>query len=168
MIGFPFILFIILLLIMHLSVYFIFFRYILKTEQSIFGYHFLIFVLILLCSTFNFYLLPIEENFYTCVLACSIAAIYSLTFLELWTLSQISYSREILLKAKEKILNSNSSDTEELQQLGAKKRMERLSSLKNMGLLSEDQGLWSLTPKGKTIALSLIALLKISNLKDRG
>ena len=168
MIGFKFILFVTLLLIIHLSVYFIFFRHILKTEQSIFGYHFLIFLLILICSIFNFYLVPIYENFYTCVLACCIAAIYSLTFLELWTLSQISYSREILLKVREKTLNSNSSDAVELQKLGAKKRIERLSSLKNMGLLREDHGLWSLTQKGKTLALLLITLLKLSNLKDRG
>ena len=98
----------------------------------------------------------------------SIYGIYSLSFLELWTLSQISYSREILVKAKNGIISENNDYFVQLQNLGDQKRVARLNSLKSKRIIFIKNNAWHLTKLGLFIANILNIILWLPNIKNRG
>jgi hypothetical protein len=86
----------------------------------------------------------------------------------LWTLSQISYSREILLKAKLNQSSSPPKNQQDLEDLGIQKKIARIDSLQRMKILKKKNQGWALTSLGKFIALNLKILLWLPNLRDRG
>lgn len=155
-------------LVLHTLIYLLALRSTLRTEVSIFLYHLLLAFALLVFSVFFAVTSMSDERIASAVTLVSLNGIYSLTFLELWTLSQISYSREVLMKAKSGNLTFNSSNVDELAAIGEKKRSDRLQSLFSMGLLLPTTDGWILSTRGRLFAGLLQLLNWLPNLKARG
>jgi hypothetical protein len=98
-------------------------------------------------------------------LACQ--GIYSLTFLELWTLSQISYSREVLsLASREKLMRPEI--VSRLAAVGDQKKASRLAALIKLGLVRQRGEAWVLSLRGLAAALLLKALLWLPDSRSHG
>lgn len=102
------------------------------------------------------------------IVFASAHGIYSLTFLELWTLSQISYSREILAcVAKHGAIPKNATPSE-LSRIGDAKKVGRIDSLVRLGLLRRDRQTIGLTVRGVVVAQTLRLMAWFANLKQIG
>lgn len=153
---------------LHVIAYMLVCRPKLRTETAILAFHVFL-ALALFVFAVIFVVLSIDEERWAAAVALvSVNGIYSLTFLELWTLSQISYSRELLVRAKNGKLRSASSNADELVRLGNEKRSARLLSLRSMGLLASTEHGWKLGRRGKLVAAVLQLLLWLPNLRLRG
>jgi hypothetical protein len=99
------------------------------------------------------------------VLCGSLHGIYSLSFLELWSLSQGSYSLSILAEVeRDPSLQSLLLDTARLGAIGQQKRNARLISLQQLGLLNQ-QGIITGTGRGiAAVIAGIIWLTKGRNL----
>lgn len=157
-----------LVLAIHFFLYLVALRRRLRSEAAIFLYHLLPTVTLCVCSVIFVLISMTEERIASVITLISMNGIYSLTFLELWSLSQISYSREVLVKVKSGHLLSISSHADDLAEVGNKKRMERLHSLCEMGLLLRTTDGYGLSTRGKFIARALQFLNWLPNLKSRG
>jgi hypothetical protein len=156
------------LILTHFVIYIIFLRDILQTEKSIFSY-FAIFYLVLLIWTF----LCLLSNFDSLFIAAfifinSINAIYCISFLELWSLSQISFSYDVLLKAKNEPLSNESPTILDLISIGNSKRSKRMDSLCNIGVMRKMNDVYILTKIGRVVSYFLSIILWMPNLKNRG
>lgn len=94
-------------------------------------------------------------------------AVYSLTFLWLWSGTQGSYSLsilELLLRsptARDKLIVT-------LSHIGEEKKRARLSSLNRLGLITHDKGYYRISPIGRITAKVLISLRWLANSKGGG
>ena len=108
-----------------------------KTERGIFLYHicsFLIFAAatMALCAFSGF-----RMGLWICLLA--IHGIYSLSFLELWSLTQGSYSLQLLEAAAKNGDLSHLRTLDELRQVGDSKIEQRLAALFSLHLIQVSQ-----------------------------
>lgn len=94
--------------------------------------------------------------------------IYSLSFLELWSLSQISYSREILVLAGQKGQLKRSAPPAALVQVGHAKKAGRLDSLLSLNIINYQGDTINLTPKGMILARTLQLMAWFANLRQTG
>jgi len=141
----------------------------LQSEKGILLFH-----LISWCLAVSFTvigLLLLRENSDTLLMCVAIVSaahgIYSLTFLELWTLSEGSYSFQLL-----SAIESNGSVTKqvvnELVDVGNKKRVRRIETLIGLGLVRREGALLKITPKGIAPAIAMRVLHLLCNLRDTG
>lgn len=113
----------------------------------------------------------LANPFSTSLLAAGVAAIfahgiYSLTFLELWTLSQISFSQEVLDRATSSGISRTALD--ELAAIGDRKRVERIAGLHKSGLIVLRKGKWALTGRGRIVASGLAAVQALPSVQSPG
>ena len=92
----------------------------------------------------------------------SLHGIYSLSFLELWALSDGCYSLRIL----DRIEASGTSDLGFLEALGASKKRHRLGTLKRFRLVYPRPEGWTLTPTGRTVVRFVQFFLLLSEQKE--
>lgn len=157
-------------LLVHFLVYLLFLR---RSNQfygetSIFLYH--------LCSIclYSFVVLIFSvlylKHDYLITLVGLMAAhgIYSLSFLELWSLAQGSYSISILtniqlhhISNKEKLIN-------DFSVLGDEKIRQRLQSLQKVKLITHTNQTYKLTPYGRVVVRLLHMFLLIPNIQNNG
>jgi hypothetical protein len=96
------------------------------------------------------------------VLAISLQGLYSLSFLELWALSDGGYSLQIL----EHIGTTRSAfDASGMQEIGASKRSDRLESALGLRLVETHGSTFGLTGIGRLIATLFAAILWANNAK---
>ena len=98
--------------------------------------------------------------------ALSLHGIYSLSFLELWSLSEGGFSVTALLKLSRKPL-PRPSLLAELGAIGQHKKDDRLRTLVSGGLISGD-AILTLTERGRWAANAVRLLRSIANFKDVG
>lgn len=93
------------------------------------------------------------------VSAIATHGIYSLTFLELWSLTQGSYSLSILDAVDRAERGGTDPPWRRLEAIEETKRADRLAALRHLGLVRAQAGGESLTPAGRIVAalLSCIA-----------
>lgn len=151
-------------LVMHLAVYAVWLRHrdTYRQERPIFLYH--------LASWFlgagAFTILGGALQGWTAagmmlVLVGSLHGIYSLSFLELWSLSQGSYSLSILTAVeRDPTLESLRPDAARLRAIGQQKREARLVSLQRLGLLNPQE---AATPPGRLVAALISGIITLSN-----
>ncbi len=97
----------------------------------------------------------------TGALAGSVHGIYSLSFLELWSLTQGSYSLSILADiSRDSGLHLTPTPIDDLADIGRQKRKSREIALHKLGLLNE---LGELTRAGHIAAFALSLLIAFSN-----
>jgi hypothetical protein len=98
----------------------------------------------------------------------SLQGIYSLSFLELWSLTQGGYSLTILKKVQESGGVASAADLASLGQIGAGKQTGRLQGLEKLHLLQSRQNQIAITPLGKFAAFLFRGLVLLINLKSHG
>lgn len=152
----------------HFLIFVVWFRHtrFATSEKAIFLFH--LWPALLLSTIFALAALvrPSSASLAVAAIAIFGHGIYSLTFLELWTLAQISYSREVLSHARRSGLDTEAQAT--LVRLGDEKRAGRLHALSGSGMVRIENGRWSLTPRGRLAATLLRIVMWIPAIRSSG
>jgi hypothetical protein len=99
------------------------------------------------------------SRFAELVLALSVHGIYSVSFLELWSLAQGGYSLSILRSVARSEANGVEPDFSRLKWIGETKQRERIVGLQRLGLIVVSDEI-ALTGRGKRVAFLLHCLLR--------
>jgi len=132
-----------------------------RSERAIFLYHFVPGAAAGLAGlTYAACAMPATIRFAELVLALSAHGIYSISFLELWSLAQGGYSLSILRSIASGDANGADARFAHLERIGETKQRERIFGLVRLGLIAERDGTIALTPRGGLVALLSDSLLK--------
>lgn len=144
-------------------------RVLFGTEKGIFLFHFISAAMFVLASIAVFLVRCTDEVFSVACVLVAAHGIYSISFLELWSLAQGSYSLSILgrRKHKDKAI-ARSQLVESLSEIGGSKKVDRLAGLRGFHLVHLDAGCWKLNSSGASIAAMLRGLLWLANIRERG
>lgn len=116
----------------------------------------------------RFALGPNEEKFALAVAAGAAHGIYSLSFLEIWALSDGGYSLRVLYE----VVVRGKSTLPELEAaftvMSGRKKQGRLDSLLKLGLVNKEGNGYSLTSRGKVVAKFIAVLGHLAQLKITG
>jgi hypothetical protein len=93
------------------------------------------------------------------VLVLSVHGIYSLSFLELWSLAQGGYSLSILATIKQAQESCTEPDFAKLERIGKTKLQNRIDGLGKLRLITVRDTEVTLTSRGRIVAEALAALL---------
>lgn len=136
----------------------------LGAEHSIFWFHLLPFG-VFSVGTFVIWALT-DMGFSTALGAIAILCIYSLSFLEAWSLSEGSYSLSILNAIRRKEIVTADQAIAELSRIGEQKKRDRLIALQRLGLLKGDEAGFVLTEAGIRAAAALKLIRWLVNYRD--
>lgn len=139
-----------------------------KLEKFIFLYHFisaLLFSCVVLLGLVNH---MTEQHIAAAVSVVCAHGIYSLTFLELWTLSQISFSRELLIHIETYGSLEICPPPAHLVLLGESKKVERLHAMLRLQLIALEDNQFHLTSRGRLVSSVLAAIAWLANLNKTG
>ncbi len=109
----------------------------------------------------------VSDRFASLIGATSLHAIYSLSFLELWSLSEGSYSIRMLDRVERLGVMPEATDTSDLEEIGASKKAARLESLVGLRLIRGAENGYTTTPFGRVAAAPLRLLVWLVNIRDR-
>jgi len=129
-----------------------------RREKGIFLYHFGSALLAGLAGAVFAVLEPDQFVLSGMVLVLSLHGIYSLSFLELWSLAQGGYSLSILASVAQAEASGTDPDFLALAVIGEAKQEDRLVALENLGLVTRTDGTIGLTAQGSCIAFLLHTL----------
>ena len=149
----------------HFLVYAVFLRNsaALRSEKGIFLYHLVPATLTGLIGLVYAFTESAQFGFPGLVLVLSVHGIYSLSFLELWSLAQGGYSLSVLENVARAEANRVKPDFSHLEQLGETKQRERIAGLEKLGLIARSDSSIALTRRGSSVAVLLYCLLKWIN-----
>jgi hypothetical protein len=139
-----------------------------QTERGIFLYHLASTVIFVAAALVIFLIRRDGEAF---SLACALVAahgIYSISFLELWSLAQGSYSLSIMGQGRSDRVPSRAELVDSFSRIGNAKKADRLSGLEGSQLIRLDGNHWKLNGSGAIVASILSSLLWLANIKERG
>jgi len=144
----------------HLAAYVVWGRRLapLRGEKGIFLYHFGSSVITGLAAVAAAFINPAQFGLAGCVLVLSAHGIYSLSFLELWSLAQGGYSLSIIAGIAQAEAAGSEPDFSGLAAIGLAKQTDRVAALERLGLVARTEGRMSLTTRGSVIASVLQAL----------
>ena len=137
-----------------------------RREAAIFGYHTASFAALLTVVALTAWIVPGLVDFAPFCAAGAMHAIYSITFLELWSLAEGSISGRILTRFLKAGRPLALADVEHLIAYGAQKKDLRLASAHNLALIAKNGAHWILTPRGRIVA-TVIRLFAWLNNVDR-
>jgi hypothetical protein len=151
-------------LALHLALYIVIFRDVpaFGQERTIFLYHAVPAVVLTLVVVLAIIVTRDPTTLAAGVLAISLQGLYSLSFLELWALSDAGYSLQIL----EHVATTRTSfDASGMKDVGAGKRSDRLKAALDLGLVRTDGKTFALTKTGRIIAAVFATILWLVNAK---
>jgi hypothetical protein len=156
-------------LIAHLACYVAWLRRLapLRSEKGIFLYHFGSAVITGLTAVVAAFMDPAEFGLAGCVLVLSAHGIYSLSFLELWSLAQGGYSLSIIAGIAQADATGTEPDFSCLAAIGVAKQADRVAALERLGLITIIGEQINLTPRGGAIAAALHALRRWIDLAEQ-
>lgn len=164
--------FFVLYVVGHFALYVLCLRHqtVFRREVVIFTYHVVPYVLWVALGMFLWYsgAANATDSIETITAIAAGHGIYSLSFLELWSLSQGGYSLSILDEVDRAERIDQSPDWNRLALIGDKKQSDRLKALLGLGLIRSDDAGYRLTGLGMVVALALALLVWTANLKDTG
>ena len=139
-------------------------------EATIFGYHFWSAILVSVGSLLCWLVFANEVVFAAAVAAICIHGIYSISFLELWSLSEGGYSLSILRLVKQASDEGRKIDQGTLLAIGNAKKGSRVQGLLKLRLVhrSADQHQLELTTFGRVTASAFASVAWAANLRDVG
>jgi len=104
--------------------------------------------------------------------ACGLLALqylYSLSFLELWTLAEGSYSLQILLRVSRQASISREEILASCESIGAAKKRNRLDDLQSLKLIAVCQdGTFKLSPMGRMLVDTLSSIMRLTTIRQAG
>ncbi|MCC7368890.1 MAG: hypothetical protein IT306_10735 [Chloroflexi bacterium] len=148
-------------LLLHLLAYLVVLRRFraFVTERGAFRYHLASAMVFTLVVAGLWLLVPASGvSFAVLVGLVMLHGIYSLSFLEVWSLTEGSYSLQIVRAVVESNATRSPLDMQHLEGIGSRKKLGRTDTLVRLGLVSVVDGQVSLTPRGRTAARALGAL----------
>jgi len=140
-------------------------RQALKSERGIFRFHFWYSL-----SLTSLTVILTSASFISladAVGAVAVLGIYNLSFLEMWSLSEGSYSLGILLHG----INHGrvgAADLTKFVAVGTAKHAARVEALRRLGFLAVGEGEVKLTRRGQAVAAAIAMLAFLSNAKRTG
>jgi hypothetical protein len=143
-------------------------RSVFQSERGIFLYHF---VSAVLFATVALTAGVVAFNDDTMALSIGLTAahgIYSISFLELWSLAQGSYSISILTEIASQDSPQRNSLIDAFARIGDAKKGDRLSILMKSTLARLDGGYWRLSGLGRLLGNLLNAVLWLAAIKKPG
>jgi hypothetical protein len=157
-------------LALHLAAYFVYLRHLpsFRQEATIFRYHALS-----SCIFSAAALLPgligVDARLLVAGLGLvMLHGLYSITFLELWSISQIGYSIVILAEVERHGTATAEALVRDLARIGEAKKAGRLQSLGALGLVRLEGGRYRLTGRGRILAGAIGTLRWLANYADTG
>lgn len=130
----------------------------LRSEKGIFLYHFVSALACGLAAVAAAFADPVGFGVAGLVIVLSAHGIYSLSFLELWSLAQGGYSLSIIAGIAKAEAAGVEPDFSGLAAIGVAKQNDRVVALERMGLIATSGDRISLTSRGSAIAAVLHAL----------
>ncbi len=122
-----------------------------RSEGAIFLLHVAAFVGFTLVAAASYVLWP-DISATVAVGAVSLNAIYCLSFLELWSLAEGGYSIGMLKSLKQRP-QAREQMAEAAAAVGDRKRENRIQALQDLALVSDEAGTFTLTPRGRLVAV---------------
>jgi hypothetical protein len=150
----------------HLLLYFAVFRYfrVFTGERMILAYHGLAFAIV-----FVVVLSAFAGGTVGFAAACGLLAlqfIYNISFLELWSLAQGSYSLQILMRVSRQTSVSREQILATCEAIGAEKKRHRLDNLLTFKLATRTaDGRIALAPAGATVVGVLRATMRFASIR---
>lgn len=157
-------------IVVHFLLYTIYFRRkeYFGTEQGIFLFHLVPLVCLVAIAFVAFLRNPSNDSFALIVGAGAAHGIYSLSFIELWLLSEGGYSLRILSE----LVRRGASTTSELQQqfvdVSARKKQGRLESLVALKLIEHDQDRFGLSKRGMVLVKAMVLVVILAGYQSPG
>jgi hypothetical protein len=156
-------------LALHLLVYIVILRHlpVFQRERGIFAFHSIPFFALLIAAIIGWSL----NTFGITTIAgmLSLQLIYSMSFLEVWSLAEGSYSLQILLQVAQHPTKHKSAVIAATSSIGARKKQNRLRSLMEMGLACEThRNEVRLTSRGRLVTAFFRAIKFLANIKAAG
>lgn len=133
-------------------------RPVFRSEKGIFLYHFLPALVVALAVLAWAVVARAHPGWPEIVLVLSAHGIYSLSFLELWSLAQGGYSLSIIAAIANAEADRSLTDFSALEAVGEVKQRERLAGLSRLGLIANTDGRVALTERGRQVAALLYRL----------
>lgn len=135
------------------------------SERGIFFYHVLSMVILIASCLGALLIDPGAQTPAGLVAAIALHGIYSLSFLELWSLAEGSYSLSILEHLEQATRRGTAIDVHGLEGLGGSKRTRRLGGLERLGLVRFTNDHVALTHRGRNVADVLGAVARSTGRK---
>jgi len=139
-----------------------------RRERVIFVYHCGSFAILLIGMLLVSVLIPSRNALPGCLSGLAVHAIYSMSFLEAWSLSQISYSIAILDAIETTPNLTREAAGQTFAATGSAKKASRLAALQRLGLIAVVGDRATLTLSGRIAVSALVTLRRIANLRDTG
>ena len=139
-----------------------------RRERSIFLYHFISACLFSPTALILALAYADAAGLATGLGLVSLHGIYSLSFLELWSLAQGGYSIGIMAAARNRGTISNVTLLREFSPVGDDKKAGRLTALLRLGLIKRQGGGWVATGRGRVVATNLRSLLWLADPRHEG
>jgi hypothetical protein len=139
-----------------------------RKEKGIFRLHFFSAVALALAAIALVMSGAVETDWPIVIAGLSVHGIYSVSFLEVWSLSQGGYSLSILERAAEAPSLCDRESMTFLTTIGDEKRASRLEALRSLRLIEDGlQGI-VLTPAGRVCCFAFRAVAWAANLRSLG
>lgn len=139
-----------------------------QTEKGIFLYH-LSSAAVFAAAALVIFLIRRDGEAFS--VACTLVAahgMYSISFLELWSLAQGSYSLSIMGQGRSDRIPSRDELVDSFSRIGNAKKEDRLTSLEGSQLIRLEGDHWKLSGSGAIVASMLRSLLWLANIKEHG
>ena len=152
----------------HLVLYFVVLRHLpaFRSERTIFLYHALSALAVSLVVVVSLFVPGSGVDLVWVVGIIALHGVYSTTFLEIWSLAEGGYSLQIVEQIERANRLGQEPDVKALEAIGIAKQGNRLAGLVSIGLVSDDGGRLSLTPRGRLIASCFALLAWLTNVQD--
>jgi hypothetical protein len=154
----------------HFAVYLVVLRHIpaFRSERIIVSYHFASFGILLIAVGISCIVQPSADTIRASIGGLSVHAIYSMSFLEAWSLAQISYSVAILDAIDARPGLTPEAVIRTFADTGSAKKESRLSALQRLRLITVVADRGNLARRGRVVARVLTTLHWVANLRDTG
>lgn len=157
-------------LLLHFAIYAVVLRRrpLFHRELPIFLYHVLPASLAAIGAVGSIIAEPSVDLLLQAVWIVAIQGMYSLSFLELWALSQGGYSIHILSRHESSYRNGTLAEPTGLDQFGAAKKGDRLRGLRHLRLIRAVPGGYGLSTAGRVVAGFLNVVRWVANVRESG
>lgn len=132
----------------------------LQTERGIFAYHAFSYALALFAVGLTGFMQPSDDSLVLALLMVGCHGIYSLSFLEVWSLTQGSYSLQLLAQIAQAGRAVSPADLTGARAIGAQKQQDRTDALRQLRLICPSG---ELSGFGRVVASLLRGILWLSN-----